>query len=118
ARRERPPALVHAHDWQTALAPVYLRTLYALHPVLGETPCVLTIHNLAYQGMVAADWLPRLDLGWDLFSVERLEYWGRISLLKGGVNFADVITTVSPRYAQEIQTPEFGFGFDGILRQR
>jgi starch synthase len=117
-RRTPAPLVVHAHDWQAGLAPVYLRTLYAAHPVLGGTASVFTIHNLAYQGLFEPDWLPRLDLGWNLFSVDQLEYWGRISFLKGGINHATVITTVSPRYAQEIQTPEFGFGFDGILRSR
>jgi starch synthase len=81
-------------------------------------PVVFTIHNLAYQGVFDASWLPRLGLGWELMHVEALEYWGRISLLKGGVLFADRITTVSPRYAAEIQTSEYGFGFDGILRSR
>jgi starch synthase len=118
ARRDRAPSIVHAHDWQAGLAPVYLKTLYASHPRLGGTPSVFTIHNLAYQGLIEADWLPRLDLGWDLLTTDRLEFWGRISLLKGGINDADVITTVSPRYAQEIQTPEFGFGFDGIVSRR
>ena len=118
ARRGVPPTVVHAHDWQAALAPVYLKTMYASHPVLGGTPSVFTIHNLAYQGVWEADWLPRLDLGWEHFTIGRLEYWGRISLLKGGVQDAQRITTVSPRYAAEIQTPEFGFGFDGILRER
>src|SRR6266849_1967255 len=117
-RRGAGPSVMHAHDWQAGLAPVYLRTLYASHPVLGGTPSVYTIHNLADQGMVEPDWLPRLDLGWDLLTTERLEYWGRVSFLKGGINDADVVTTVSRRYAEEIQTPEFGFGFDGILRQR
>jgi len=117
-RQDSPPSLVHAHDWQTGLAPVYLRTLYATHPALGGTPSVFTIHNLAYQGLFDGDWLPRLDLGWELFTPDRLEYWRRISFLKGGINYASVVTTVSPRYAQEIQTPELGFGFDGILRQR
>jgi starch synthase len=117
-RQGAGPSLVHAHDWQAGLAPVYLRTLYAGHPTLAETPSVFTIHNLAYQGLFAPDWLPRLDLGWDQFTVDRLEYWGRISFLKGGINDAAVITTVSPRYAEEIQTPELGFGFDGILRAR
>src|SRR5205823_9680432 len=79
---------------------------------------VFTIHNLAYQGLFSADWLPRLDLGWDQLAIDRLEYWGRISFLKGGINDADIITTVSARYAEEIQTPAFGFGFDGILRRR
>ena len=99
ARVGPKPSLVHAHDWQTALAPVYLKTLYADHPVLAGMPSVLTIHNLAYQGLFEADWLPRIDLGWDQFTVDRLEYWNRISLLKGGINAADVVTTVSPRYA-------------------
>jgi starch synthase len=86
--------------------------------VLGGTPSVLTIHNLAYQGLFEPDWLPRLDLAWDQLAVDRMEYWGRISLLKGGINDARAITTVSRRYAEEIQTPEFGCGFDGILRER
>ena len=117
-RRAPAPSIVHAHDWQAGLAPVYLRSLYADHPVLAGTPSVFTIHNLAYQGLFEPDWLPRLDLGWDQFTTERLEYWGKISLLKGGINAADMITTVSPRYAREIQTPELGFGFDGVLRAR
>jgi starch synthase len=118
ARRGTAPSIVHAHDWQAGLAPVYLRTLYASHPTLGNMPSVTTIHNLAYQGVFTPDWLPRLDLGWELLTLDRLEYWDRISFLKGGITDADVITTVSPRYAEEIQTPELGFGFDGILRAR
>jgi starch synthase len=117
-RRAAGPSVVHAHDWQAGLAPVYLRTLYASHPLLASAGSVFTIHNLAYQGLFEPDWLPRLDLGWDQFTVDGLEYWGRISFLKGGINAAEVLTTVSPRYAREIQTPEFGFGFDGILRVR
>jgi starch synthase len=118
ARRGPRLSVVHAHDWQAALAPVYLETLYAGHPVLGGLASVFTIHNLAFQGIFEADWLPRLDLGWDLFTIDRLEYWHRISLLKGAIVYADVITTVSSRYAEEIQTPQLGFGFDGILRTR
>jgi starch synthase len=118
ARRGAGPSVVHAHDWQAGLVPVYLRTLYASHPVLGGTPAVFTIHNLAYQGAYEPDWLPRLDLGWEHLTIDRLEFYGRVSLLKGGIVDASVITTVSPRYAQEIQTPAFGFGFDGILRAR
>ncbi len=117
-RRGAGPSIVHAHDWQAGLAPVYLNTVYASHPLLGGTATVFTIHNLAYQGLFAPDWLPRLDLPWDLFAIERLEYWGRISLLKGGINEANMITTVSRQYARDIQTPELGFGFDGILRRR
>jgi starch synthase len=118
ARRRNPPAVFHAHDWQAGLVPVYLKTMYANHPILGGTPSICTIHNLAYQGLFEADWLPRLDLPWSLLSVDQLEYWGRISFLKGGINNAEIITTVSETYAREIQTPDFGFGFDGILRRR
>jgi starch synthase len=118
AARREPPSIVHAHDWQTGLVPVYLRTLYAAHPVLRGTPSIFTIHNLAYQGVFESDWLPRVDLGWDQFTVGRLEFYGRMSMLKGGIVDAAVITTVSRRYAAEIQTPAFGFGFDGILRAR
>jgi starch synthase len=118
ARRGAGPSIVHAHDWQAGLAPVYLKTLYTSHPVLGGTASVFTIHNLAYQGAFDANWLPRLDLPWSVFTIEGLEYWGRASFLKGGINHADMITTVSRRYAEEIQTPAFGFGFDGILRAR
>jgi starch synthase len=117
-RHGEAPSVVHAHDWQAGLVPVYLRTLYRSHPALGGTPTVFTIHNLAYQGLFDPSWLPRLDLSWELLSIERMEFWGRISFLKGGINDADLITTVSPTYAREIQTPEMGSGFDGILRRR
>jgi starch synthase len=118
SRRAPAPSIVHAHDWQAALAPVYLRSIYRAHPVLGGVPSVFTIHNIAYQGLFDPAWLPRLDLGWDQLSIDRLEYWGRISFLKGGIVNADVLNTVSRRYAEELQTPAFGFGFDGILRAR
>jgi len=117
-RGEHRPSVVHAHDWQAGLAPVYLRTLYATHPVLRDMPTVFTIHNLSYQGLCEPDWLPRLDLPWELLTMDRLEYWGRVSLLKGGINDADVITTVSRQYAVEVQTPAFGNGFEGILQRR
>jgi starch synthase len=117
-RRGTGPDLVHAHDWQAAPALVYLKTRYATQPVLGGTPGVFTIHNLAYQGLFEPDWLPRLDLPRSLFTMDHLEYWGKISFMKGGIIDADLITTVSPRYAKEIQTPELGFGLDAILRRR
>ena len=109
--------VVHTHDWQAGLVPVLLRTGRAPSALAG-LPAVCTIHNLAYQGVFDASWLPRLGLGWDLMRIDALEYWGRISYLKGGLMFSRMITTVSPRYSREIQTPEFGFGFDGILRYR
>jgi starch synthase len=117
ARAPRPYDILHAHDWQAGLVPLLLqRADPAVWPVRPAT--VFTIHNLAYQGIFDASWLPRLGLGWELMRVEALEYWGRISYLKAGIVFSSLITTVSPRYAQEIQTPELGFGFDGILRAR
>lgn len=119
ARHEGQPLdVVHAHDWQAGLAPVYLRTRYAGDPVLDRAATVFTIHNIAYQGLCSSDWLPQLGLGWDVFTVDGLEFWLHASLLKGGIMFSDVVTTVSPRYAEELLTPEFAFGFEGILRHR
>ncbi len=107
------PDVVHAHDWQTGLLP----------PVLPETfpgsAVVFTIHNLGYQGLFPAERLAVTGLRAErFFQPEGVEYWGRISLLKSGIVFADAITTVSPTYAEEIQTPEFGLGMEGVLRSR
>jgi len=113
-----PYDVVHAHDWQAALIPVLLARMFRTHSALRRLPTVLTIHNLAYQGVFDASWLPHLGLGWELMRMDAMEYWGRISYLKGGIVFSRLITTVSPQYAKEIQTPELGFGFDGILRAR
>jgi starch synthase len=110
--------VIHAHDWQAGLVPVLVGRVFHAHPNLSGVPTVFTIHNLAYQGTFAPGWLPALGLGWDLMRVDALEFWGRISFLKGGIMFSRLITTVSPTYAREIQTPELGFGFDGILRHR
>jgi starch synthase len=115
--RERP-AVLHAHDWQTGLAPAYLATRFADHPSLGGTAAVFTIHNLAYQGLFARDVLPTLDLGWDTFTSDGLEFWKQVSFLKAGISYAQMVTTVSRRYAVEIQTAEQGFGFEGVLHQR
>ena len=118
SRQDTPVSVVHAHDWQAGLTSAYLRQRFARHPTLARTPSVFTIHNLAYQGIADKAWLPRLGLGWDLFTVGGLEFWDRISLLKAGVNFSDAVTTVSPTYAEEIQRAEYGFGFDGVMRAR
>jgi len=118
ARQLEPPDVIHAHDWQTALVPVYLRSRASAHPALARSSSVFTIHNLAYQGLCAAGWMPQIGLDWSLFGIDGLEYWGRLSFLKGGINFCDIVTTVSPTYAREIQTPEYGFGFEGILAGR
>jgi starch synthase len=112
------PDIFHCHDWQTALIPVLLRTVYAADPAFRDTATVFTIHNIGYQGVFPADRLPLLMLPEDLFSIPRMEFWGKINFLKGGLVFADRITTVSRKYSQEIQTPEFGFGLEGVLRGR
>lgn len=117
ARRDGQPVdIVHGHDWPAGLVPIYLRTRYADDPVLGRAATVFTIHNVAFKGLCAADWLPQLGIDWDWFTVDGLEYWLHVSMLKGGIVASDVITTVSRRYAQEIQTPEMAFGFDGVVR--
>jgi starch synthase len=118
AGQEHPVSVVHAHDWQAGLAAAYLRQHYSRQPALAQVPSVFTIHNLAYQGIASKSWMPRLGLGWDLFTLDGLEFWDRVSLLKAGVNFSDAVTTVSPTYAEEIQRPEYGFGFDGVMRAR
>jgi starch synthase len=116
--RGRRPSVIHAHDWQAALAPVYARTTLWDDPIVGGVRTVLTIHNLAFQGGFDPKEMTWIGLGTDLYTPQLLEFYGRASSLKGGVVFSDVITTVSPTYAHEILTPEYGFGFDGILRSR
>jgi starch synthase len=112
------PDVFHCHDWQSALVPALLRTLYGHDPLLGSVPCVFTIHNMGYQGLFPPDTLPLLQLPWDLFTISKLEFFGKVNLLKGALVYADHITTVSRKYAQEIQTAEYGFGLDGVLRGR
>lgn len=112
------PDIFHCHDWQSALIPVLLRALYAEDPLLGSRPVVFTIHNMGYQGHFPADTLPLLQLPWDLFTISKMEFFGKVNFLKGGIVFSDYITTVSRRYSQEIQTNEYGFGLDGVLRGR
>lgn len=112
------PDLLHAHDWQTALSIVYLRTLYAGQPVFKGIRTLFTIHNIGYQGLFPAADYWKTGLGPELFTLQWLEFYGSLNLLKGGLVFADLLTTVSPTYSREIQTPEFGFGLDGVLRER
>ncbi len=118
ARDGERPNVVHAHDWQAGLAPVYLRTLYAHHPVLAGVPTVFTIHNLAYQGLFEKEILAKVGLPESLFNMNDLEFFGKVNYLKAGVLYATAVNTVSPRYSREIQTPEFGCGLDGLLRSR
>ncbi|KAA0701015.1 glycogen synthase GlgA [Neorhizobium sp. P12A] len=107
------PDLVHAHDWQSALVPVYMR--YYPTP---ELPSVLTIHNIAFQGQFGSDIFPGLRLPAHAFSMEGVEYYGDVGFLKGGLQTAHAITTVSPSYAEEILTPEFGMGLEGVIASR
>lgn len=112
------PDLFHVHDWHTALLPVYLRTLYNVDPILRSRATVLTVHNAGYQGRWPAATLECLLFPWDIFTPERAEFYGQFNYLKAGLVYADRLTTVSPRYAQEIQTPEYGQQLDGVFRQR
>jgi starch synthase len=112
------PSVIHAHDWQTGLVPVYQKMHLGSDATVGGVPVVFTIHNLAFQGVFPAPTLIDIGLGWDMLDIQAMEYWGRISYLKGGINFSETITTVSPRYAKEILQPELGFGFEGILARR
>ena len=112
------PDVIHCHDWQSALVPVYLKHRWAGEDILAGAKTVFTIHNLAYQGLFPQDKYPLLGLDWSFYSIDGLEYYGQINLLKGGIVSADAVTTVSPRYSQEIQTPEFGCGLEGVLRTR
>ncbi|MBI3991175.1 MAG: glycogen synthase, partial [Candidatus Omnitrophica bacterium] len=112
------PDIIHLHDWQTSLIPVYIKTIFANDREYSGIRTVLTVHNLGYQGLFPKDKFPETGLPWDLFNIEGLEFYGKVNLLKGGLLFSDLITTVSPTYAKEIQTKEFGHGLEGVLQRR
>jgi starch synthase len=112
------PQVFHCHDWQSALIPVMLRTLYAEDPAFQDVANVFTIHNMGYQGLFPAEILPLLMLPWDLLTISKMEFFGQVNFLKGALVFSDYVTTVSRKYSQEIQTTEYGFGLEGVLRDR
>ncbi len=112
------PEVFHVHDWQAALIPVYLRTTYAGDAMLRGAATVLTIHNAAYQGRFPPGTTEELLFPWSLFTMDKLEQYDRFNFLKGGIVYSDLLTTVSRKYAEEIQTAEFGEQMDGILRVR
>jgi starch synthase len=112
------PDVIHCHDWQSALVPVLLRTAYTLDPQLSAIAVIFTIHNMGYHGLFARDVLARIGLPDSLFRIDGLEFFGHVNYLKGGLVFSDYLTTVSRKYAQEIQTTEYGHGLDGVVRTR
>lgn len=108
------PDIVHVHDWQAALTPVYLK----YSPAGATTPSVITIHNIAFQGQFSPAIFPSLSLPQEAFSVDGIEYYGDVGYLKGGLRTAWALTTVSPTYATEILEPEFGMGLEGLVAER
>jgi len=109
------PDILHGHDWHTGLAPAYLA---ARPPAAGHVPTVFTVHNLAYRGPFPGTIFPELALPPEFFSIDGVEFFGTVSFIKAGLFYSDRLTTVSPTYAREIQTPAFGWGLDGLLRAR
>lgn len=112
------PDIIHCNDWQTALIPVYLKDRFAKDPFYAKMKTVFTIHNIAYQGIFSKDEFYKTGLSWDYFTMHKLEFYDMVNLLKGGVVYSDIITTVSPTYAREITTPELGYGLEGALAGR
>jgi starch synthase len=112
------PDVIHCHDWQSALVPVLLRTSYGDDPAVRDIPVVFTIHNMGYHGLFGRDVLDRAGVPVGVFHPGGIEFFGSVNFLKGGLVFSDYLTTVSRKYAQEIQTREYGYGLDGVVRGR
>ncbi|HJU80266.1 MAG TPA: glycogen synthase [Acidimicrobiia bacterium] len=118
-RRSWSPEIAHANDWHTGLLPLFLRSTYGSDPILAQTRSIFTIHNLAYQGIFGDDIAGELRLGTHSYLLHQDHLReGRLSFMEHALMYADAITTVSPTYAREIQTPEYGVGLDGVLRYR
>ncbi len=117
ARRLFRPDIIHCHDWQTALVPVYIRHSFAGDPTFYASRILFTIHNLGYQGIFDPDVLGDIALDKSVFTPECMEFWGQLNFMKGGIYFSDGVSTVSKAYADEIQTREFGFGLEGFLKE-
>jgi starch synthase len=118
ARRIFRPSVIHCHDWQAALVPAYLHNTLANDPTFLGIKTLFTIHNLGYQGLFPPAALAEVGLDGALFHPGGLEFFGRVNFMKGGILYSDALNTVSKAYAREIQTPEFGWGLDGLLRER
>jgi starch synthase len=110
--------IIHCHDWQTALVPAYLKDPRIVDPTWLGVRTLLTIHNLGYQGLFPRSALAEIGLPAEFDTPAGMEFWGKVNFLKAGIVFADALNTVSEKYAEEIQTPEFGFGLEGLLRMR
>jgi starch synthase len=112
------PDVIHCHDWQAAMVPALLKTEYATDPEVKGLPVIFTIHNMGYQGVFPRETLGKLGIPANLFRMDALEFYGQLNFLKGALIYSDYLTTVSRKYAQEIQTPEYGCGLDGVVRDR
>ena len=115
---EFSPDIIHHHEWQTGLIPAYLKSIHRNDPIFAHTAAVFTIHNIAYQGLFKKEKFWLTGLPEEMYNPEGIEFWERINLMKAGIVYADVINTVSQKYSEEIQTPEFGYGLEGILKKR
>ena len=112
------PAIIHHQEWQTGLIPAYLRSIYQNDPLFSRTAVVFTIHNIAYQGVFKKEKFSLTGLPNEMYNPEGIEFWERINFMKAGIVYADAINTVSQKYSEEIQTSEYGYGLEGILRKR
>ena len=112
------PNIIHHHEWQTGLIPAYLKSIYQNDPLFSHTAVVFTIHNIAYQGLFKKEKFRLTGLPMEMYNPEGIEFWERINFMKAGIVYADVINTVSQKYSEEIQTSEYGYGLEGILRKR
>jgi starch synthase len=112
------PQIIYAHDWQSGLVPAYLKTWHRDNPFFSKTATVYTIHNIAYQGVFPMEKFPITGLPPEAATMDGMEFWGNINFMKAGIVYSDKITTVSPTYSKEIQSPEFGYGLEGVLRTR
>lgn len=112
------PDIIHHHEWQTGLIPAYLKSIYQNDPLFSHTAVVFTIHNIAYQGLFKKEKFRLTGLPLEMYNPEGVEFWERINFMKAGIVYADVINTVSKKYSEEIQTSEYGYGLEGILRKR
>jgi starch synthase len=118
SRRLFPADIIHCHDWQAALVAAYLKDPTVADPTWLGIRTLLTIHNLGYQGLFDRDAMDEIGLPAEFDTPEGMEFWGQVNFLKAGIVFADALSTVSRKYAEEIQTPEYGFGLDGLLKRR